>query len=149
MPKKSSHKVIIGCFDDLCYDKTPPYSTSSAIINCLSGNGDEEVKDGKPYLGMQLYDNFHISDWAFNHSIEFIKRNIKNGDVLVCCESGSSRSVAIGMAYHMSLGKRYKEAIKLLGKTCGPGRIHKESLLIWAAEKGYISKEEHKRLLKP
>jgi protein-tyrosine phosphatase len=145
MPKRLSHKIIIGCFEDMCYSNTPPYSTSAAVINCLHGNGDEEIKNGKPCLGITLHDDFHISDWAFDHSVDFIKKYINKGNVLVCCESGSSRSVAIGMAYYISLGKKYEEAIKLLGKSSGPGRIHNVSLLSWVLKKGYVSEEERKK----
>ena len=145
--KSPEHKIIIGCFEDLCYDNTPPFSTAAAVINCLDGDGSESVRNGKSYMGICLYDDFHISDWAFDQSVQFIKKYIGNGDVLVCCEAGASRSVAIGMAYYMSLGKSYDEATKLLGKCSGPGRIHNVSLLSWAKKKGYISEEERSKLV--
>ncbi len=140
-----SKKIVIGTFDDLVYTKSSPYNESAAVINCLNGKGEETVRDGKPCLEMQLYDDDYISDYAFDLAIEFINKYIDKGKVLVCCEAGTSRSVAIGAAYYMSLGKTYHEALKLLDRG-PPGVIHNLSLLSWAKKKGYISEEERQKL---
>ncbi len=142
----SKHKIIIGCLEDLDYKKTSPYSTSAAVINCLTGKGEERIVEGKPCLEMQLYDDFPISYYAFDIAIEFINKCIDKGDVLICCESGTSRSVAVGIAYYLSRDKTLPESLKLIGKG-RPARIHNASLLSWACKKGYISEEEREKFL--
>jgi protein-tyrosine phosphatase len=140
-----SKKIVIGCIEDLDYDNSPPYSSSAAVINCLTGNGEEKVVNGKPVLEMRLYDDGHISNYAFDLAVEFINKHVDKGEILVACEAGTSRSVTVGAAYYMSLGKTYHEALKLLNRG-PPGVLHNISLLSWAQKKGYISEEERKKL---
>jgi protein-tyrosine phosphatase len=145
MEENPEKKITIGWIEDLDYPNSHPYKDSIAVINCLHGKGEEVTRDGKPCLDMQLYDDGHISNYAFDTAIEFIDKYANNGKVLVCCEAGTSRSVAVGIAYYMSKGKKFEDATKLLDKGA-PRMLHFISVLNWAENRGYISSSQRKEL---
>jgi len=109
-------KIRIGILEDLEYKNSEPYKSAAAVINALHGKGVEVDRDGKPCLEMALYDDMHISEYAFDLGVKFIDKYVDKGKVLVCCEMGTSRSVAVGIAYYMSKGKTFDESKKLLDR---------------------------------
>lgn len=137
---KDVYKVRIGMLEDLEY---PPRQDIVAMVSCIGPETEGEViREGKPFLGLNIYDNQPIHIWQFDKAIKFIGKYIKKGDVQVVCEGGSSRSVAIAVGYYLSIGMGYYDAIKKVGM--GPPKcgIHRWSLLIYALKKGFINKDE-------
>jgi hypothetical protein len=138
---QTKHEVITGPMDELGY---PIAENVSAMISCL-GSSKENTRDGKPFLGLDTQDFAPITTWQYEDSIKFIEKHIKDGDVQVICEEGHSRSVSIALAYLMSTGKGYGDAIKEFGHGLPSCLVHQWGLVGYAHKKGYISDKEYKK----
>lgn len=136
------YKIRIGILEDLEY---PPHEDLAAMLSCISYTEGEIIRKGKPFLGLHIGDRDPIMYWQFDDAIKFIDKYIKKGDVQVVCEGGSSRSVAVALAYYLSTGMKYDDAIKKLGMGVPKCWIHRRSLVDWTHEKGFMDEEDFQK----
>jgi len=142
MEKTMEHRVYTGSIDELIGHLT---AHPVAIVSCITETNEEIIREGKPFLGFYIDENNPIHDYQFDDAVRFIKKYIQEGDVLVVCEEGASRSVAVALAYYLSVGISYEQSIKKLGRGRPYCLIHEYSLMNWAHKKGFIDDKTYER----
>lgn len=92
-----------------------PYGIAS-IVNCTEERISFNPMGIREAFSIQLdhQDGFPFPSDKIFYACEWIHRKITKGPVLICCHAGCSRSPGITLAYLMSCGMGYKEALFLI-----------------------------------
>lgn len=128
----TKYEIIIGDIYDL---KNPPPEGVAAVCSCIHRTNGETIRNGKPFLGLNIREDNPIMPSQFDEGIEFIKKYIGTGDIVVACEQGLCRSVSISIAYYVNVGMTFENATKKIGRSPSCP-IHENSLLNYVRRNG-------------